>query len=428
MVSRLYSRVKVVTTTTGTGDYTVGSAIPAYRDFTVVTTGETVSYLAEQGLDYEWGQGLFTAPSTLARTTILGSSNSGNAVDWASPPTISLTPNSWDLQSGSQARNLVRLDDNGKILSPLLPLPTATTLGGVKSAAAQTGKVVTSIGTDGAPVVGDIPAPDVTTRGGVYTFAGQDYTPPYFVTGLLSSGTLQVTQVYFSHILGQISGTQLPGPTPTTVGGIYSKDVVASQFLTGIGTNGVASSAQPSFSDISGTITPAQAAGTGGWILLSTLTASSSASLLNITSFTSAYSEYEIRIMDLIPSANAAALGCNMYVNGAWASAGYSGTTNAIVAQNAIATVYSSTYIDLTAGARVAAGAGVNLNLRLTNPSNSSGKKTLFGSGTYLDYFGYADNLIISAYSPNTSPVTGLQFNFGSGVITSGTIKIYGRN
>lgn len=77
-------RVKVTSTTTGTGTYTLGSASTGFQDFTVIGDGNTTYYTATDGTDWEVGIGTYTASgTTLSRDAILSSSNSDNAVNWS---------------------------------------------------------------------------------------------------------------------------------------------------------------------------------------------------------------------------------------------------------------------------------------------------------------------------------------------------------
>jgi len=77
-------RVKETTTTTGTGTYTMAGALTGFETFGEIGDGNTTYYACTDGTDFEVGIGTYTAAgTTLARTTILQSSNSDAAVNWA---------------------------------------------------------------------------------------------------------------------------------------------------------------------------------------------------------------------------------------------------------------------------------------------------------------------------------------------------------
>ena len=79
----LRDRVKETSTTTGTGTYTLAGAVTGFEAFSSVGDGNTTYYACTDGTDFEVGFGPYTASgTTLARTTILQSSNSDNAVSW----------------------------------------------------------------------------------------------------------------------------------------------------------------------------------------------------------------------------------------------------------------------------------------------------------------------------------------------------------
>ena len=82
----LADRVRETSATTGTGSFTLDGAVTGFQSFdAVLNTADTTYYtIALQGAtEWEVGIGTFTAPSTLARTTILSSSNSGSAVNFS---------------------------------------------------------------------------------------------------------------------------------------------------------------------------------------------------------------------------------------------------------------------------------------------------------------------------------------------------------
>ena len=79
----VYDRVQETTTTTGTGSVTLLGAVTGYQSFAVVGNGNTTFYcIADQGgSNWEVGIGTYsTVGPTLARTTVLSSSNSNNLV------------------------------------------------------------------------------------------------------------------------------------------------------------------------------------------------------------------------------------------------------------------------------------------------------------------------------------------------------------
>jgi len=80
----LFDRVKVNSTTTGSGTIVLNSTAPAgYQSFAVIGNGNTTYYtIADQsGTDWEVGVGTYySGNSSLARTTILASSNANAAV------------------------------------------------------------------------------------------------------------------------------------------------------------------------------------------------------------------------------------------------------------------------------------------------------------------------------------------------------------
>ena len=81
----LKDRVKETTATTGTGTYTLAGAVGGFQAFSQIGDGNTTYYSCTDGTDFEIGIGTYTASgTTLARTTILQSSNSDAAVSWSS--------------------------------------------------------------------------------------------------------------------------------------------------------------------------------------------------------------------------------------------------------------------------------------------------------------------------------------------------------
>ena len=114
----LNDRVKETTTTTGTGTFSLGGAVDGFESFVagIGTTNNTYYAIFNGGTsEYEVGLGTVTdaSPDTLARNSIISSSNSGAAVDFSSgtkdifctlPATIANLPNPVEYGSSSAPR------------------------------------------------------------------------------------------------------------------------------------------------------------------------------------------------------------------------------------------------------------------------------------------------------------------------------------
>jgi len=82
----LADRVKETTTTTGTGTVTLLGASTGYQSFSAIGNGNTTYYTIAGQSTSEWEVGIGTytsAGTTLARTTVLASSNSGSLVTFS---------------------------------------------------------------------------------------------------------------------------------------------------------------------------------------------------------------------------------------------------------------------------------------------------------------------------------------------------------
>lgn len=82
----LKDRVKETTTVVGTGTATLAGAVSGFQSFSVIGNGNTTYYVIAHQTANEWEVGIGTYTSsgtTLARTTVLASSNSGNLVNFS---------------------------------------------------------------------------------------------------------------------------------------------------------------------------------------------------------------------------------------------------------------------------------------------------------------------------------------------------------
>lgn len=110
-------RVQETTTVTGTGTATLLGAVQGYQTFAAVGNSNTTYYTIAGGTEWEVGLGTYTsAGTTLARTTVLSSSNSGSLVNFSAG-----TKNVFVTYPSSQA---VMLDATQTVTAKTLTSPT----------------------------------------------------------------------------------------------------------------------------------------------------------------------------------------------------------------------------------------------------------------------------------------------------------------
>lgn len=96
----LADRVKETSTTTGTGSFTLAGAVSGFQSFSAGIGNNKCFYVIDGGSEWEVGIGTISGGTTLARDTVLSSSNSNSAVNFSagtkyvfcSPPTSFLEP------------------------------------------------------------------------------------------------------------------------------------------------------------------------------------------------------------------------------------------------------------------------------------------------------------------------------------------------
>jgi hypothetical protein len=77
-------RVQETTTTTGTGTVTLAGAVSGFQSFSAIGNGNTTYYAIVGTTEWELGIGTYTSSgTTLSRTTVLSSSNSGSLVNFS---------------------------------------------------------------------------------------------------------------------------------------------------------------------------------------------------------------------------------------------------------------------------------------------------------------------------------------------------------
>lgn len=109
-------RVRETTTTTGTGSITLAGAVAGFRAFgDVAANTDTVYYAIEHRTAAEWevGLGTWATGGTLARTTVLASSNAGAAVNFtAGTKDVRLTAPAVAFNTGELTPAQIAADQN----------------------------------------------------------------------------------------------------------------------------------------------------------------------------------------------------------------------------------------------------------------------------------------------------------------------------
>lgn len=168
----------------------------------------------------------------------------------------------------------------------------------------------------------------------------------------------------------------------------------------------------------------------GALTLLSTVTASNSATVDIETTFNSTYISYVIEAVDILPS-NAAAvdLYCRLKISGAYdTDTNYNyitSTSNSAISPQAISGG-PGTFILLAQSTQVVSNATCQFTMSIKNTTSTTKKKVISWigaqslTGNHVVYLGGA------GINANTGALTGVRIFAASGNITSGVFRLYG--
>ena len=176
----------------------------------------------------------------------------------------------------------------------------------------------------------------------------------------------------------------------------------------------------------------------GALVLLSTQTASSSASISFTSGIDSTYNSYVFKFINIHPQTDAAGFQFNMSTDGG-SNYNVTKTTTAFLAyhneaDNSTGLTYLTDY-DLaqsTAFQPMAYTIGNDADqmscgtLTIFNPSSTTYVKHFISNFCEYTYNDHSQNDFVAGYANTTSPVNAIRFQMSSGNIDDGIIKMYG--
>ena len=428
----LKDRARETTTTTGTGTYTLAGAVAGYESFAGVGDGNTTYYACTDGTDWEVGVGTYTASgTTLARTTILESSNADAAVNWsAGTKTIFITQPSEKAVYLDESGNLIAA--NGSALTNLnasnlasgtvddarLPGTISSDITGnaATATALETARTIGGVSFDGTA---NINLPGVNTSGTQDT-SGNAATATALATGrtIGMTGDVVWTSSSFDGT-GNVTGTATIQPNSVALGTDTTGNYVAAGTVSGVGLSGSASSEGATFT-VTSNATSANTASTivardaSGDFSAGTITATLSG---NATTATTASGV----------AANSVALGTdttgNYVAAGAVSGVGLSGSASAegatfTVTSNATSANTASTIVSRDASGDFSAGTiTASLSGNATTATTASGvaaNSVALGTdttGNYVATIATGTGLDGSSSSEGGTPTISLDLN-----------------
>jgi hypothetical protein len=175
-------------------------------------------------------------------------------------------------------------------------------------------------------------------------------------------------------------------------------------------------------------------ASSGALILLSTVTASNSATVDIETTFDSTYGQYMLVMNNVDITASASDFWIQMKISGSYVT-GYSyyaavekTSASSATYQGATQTIAAFNGVKMLAGTDCSTTAGTSLNcvMYIHAPSDTTFQKQVEWIGKYINTSDVLAKTCGTGGNTGTGALTGLRFYKTSGNITSGTFRLYG--
>lgn len=429
MTARLLDMVWVETATQGTGTLTLGSAVS--KTFSRFLTfaeadgvdGASYAYFIQDGVGWERGVGVWDeTANTLTRTVSKSLSRTDGTV----------STSALDLSGRATVAVSLRAIDYATLADLQDSLATQTALATAAAASATTASAAATAAAASAAAVN--PALFLTKAGG--STGGAMTGPLNFKRSTVASHAT-TADIWSAGNQIDWTGTATVTNFPAAPQAGAERDLICAGACTFTHNANITVEGGATFTAAANDVVTIRAITTStfhatikrasgravvydipGVRLLATLTASSSASLVDTTSLTSAYDAYLIEFANITPATDSVSFRLRVSTDGGsnYLATGYDNEGGAI-----------ATYISLgeTVKNTVATG-GVDGIAKLSNPNSTTVDKWVSGLLKVSKGAGLGSFAVAGGYIAAQTAINALQFTMSSGNIASGKIRIYG--
>jgi hypothetical protein len=368
--------------------------------------------------------GVSTPASAVGNTVLLGTVSAPVLVNTGQAFLFNTSIGGATLQGDGSTADISLVNKSGNTALQVLTGTTTVSLpGGVTLSGLSSGTCAASVllNASNQAITGSCPGAAASVQVGTTTvLSGTANNLLYNNAGVLGNGTI-------ASFLTAGTGIAVTGTTNATIalGGTTTAHTLpvwegsgSNLGNVGPGTLGQAVVSQGSSSDPSYT--------SGVWSLLTTLTASGSATLNDTTHITSSYNEYKMVMENLVCASNNQTMELQVHTNGAFPSSSYTGS-NMTIGSGASVITNPTTFIQISEAAAVQnTGAGLSGEFYFYQPSTTTAPKTVKGMSAHNQGALIATVIFAGAYGGANTAVDGFQVLCASGNIATGNIKIYG--
>ena len=213
---------------------------------------------------------------------------------------------------------------------------------------------------------------------------------------------------------------------------------ITRSFANNITTSGVLLPASLTNNSIANVTAYNASVATGGMKLISSQTASNSASISFTTGINSTYKEYQFWFINMNPASSGQNVQFNMSTDGGsnynvtktstafWAYHNEAGTDTLLGYDTNRDLAQSTGFQSLSAGLSNDADSNCSGTLTIFNPASTTYVKHFIATSNTTDSGTYSINMFFAGYGNTTSAVNAIRFQMATGNIDDGTILMYG--